>query len=653
MFGGEPSSSGLDGRTSMDDHIYEPIAGESPDRDIIPQPPRKRRKGIKLPLCLNRLGKRSIDDCIMPDDKSSDLYSILDEAESWIEMAGSGGAVAGDVNPPAGQFPNPESTLEGELKGADELPFAQDLRELATRAEKKAEDDFTDLVDKYKVKLPILRKNNWSLGQLRANFKKLLPSQGIEAMINSWGAGALMAAAVPFYIADVIDVFRKNTTDLERAATVTMIVPILGCSLQAASDEEESSLGVASTSLCFIGDALLFSPLAILGVFAHLIAPIVRAIELSDSEHVRQLRDGEWKKHHDRLVQHFKSTEWKTKFATMYSTQQAVSLFVASEQRGLWKSVRELSSRLNDSEKLQMDLVMERQLAATQKHMCVGLQALNRRMRSALPTEDWVKGQARNFTREFINKSEAVGWETYDEFSSTRWFWSRADEDNHREAYRKKLEGTRKLLQSTALFTVDPGLIPKTVKAVADEVLRLPADCGCLADADEVDELQSTGREEVLFCAASMGYSDVIKRLLTVSNLDVNMQDKNGNTALMLAAAKGHYDLVALLLQRFNAKTTTTNHNNETAQSIAEAASHKPIGLLLRSWAPLGVPCSFRKLGEEMHGHLEWRGGCYCSVTLDEWPALREVMPGASATGMWVERDRGSCMESGWEADPL
>ncbi|PHH80218.1 hypothetical protein CDD80_2419 [Ophiocordyceps camponoti-rufipedis] len=588
----------------------------------------------------------------MPDDKSSDLYSILDEAESPIDIRGSGG-VAGDVTPPAGQFPNPDSTLEAELKGADELPFAQDLKELATRAEKKAEDDFTDLVDKYKVKLPILRKNNWSLSQLRANFKKLLPSQGIEAMINSWGAGALMAAAIPFYIADVIDVFRKNTTDLERAATVTMIVPILGCSLQAASDEEESSLGVASTSLCFIGDVLLFTPLAIIGVFAHMVAPIIRAIELSSSDHVRQLRDAEWKKHHDKLIHHFKSTEWKTKFLTMHSTQQAVSLFIASEQRGLWKSIQDLSSRVGTPEKDQVEIVMKRQLAATQKHMCASLQALNRRMRKALPTQDWVEGQARNFTQEFIKKSEAAGWEAYEEFTSTRWYWSEADEDNHREAYRKKLEGTSKLLRSTALFAVDPGLIPRAVQAVADEILRLPADCSCLADADQVDKLESAEREEVLFCAASRGYSDVIERLLTVSNLDVNMQDKNGNTALMLAAAKGHYDLVALLLHRFRAKPTTTNHNNETAQSVAEAASHKPVARLIRSWAPLGVPCSFWKLGEEMHGHLEWRGGCYCSVTLQEWPALREVMPGASTTGMWVERDRESCMGSEWKADPL
>ncbi|PFH63254.1 hypothetical protein XA68_15888 [Ophiocordyceps unilateralis] len=615
-------------RPVNEDHIYEVLPGEREGHshengETAPEPP-KRNKGMKVPFCKTGSAgpsKRTIEDCIWPEanDESSTLFDLLEDEAPVVD----------------------ESSLSGRLE------------QLAEMAERNAEADFSDLVNKLEMQLPILEKNQWTLSQLRAQFKKLLPKQGIEDMLKSWEAEALIAVALPFYIADLVETFQKNTTDLERAATATMVVPLVGCAVRAAADADQDSLAPISTELCFVGDALLFTPLAFVGIFTVMIAPIIRALEQRSPDHVRGLRDREWKKQEAELLAHFKSTEWKTKFETWHSTQLAASLFIASEQRGLLKAIQNLSVEATEAERLNINRTVSHHLAVTEKAMCASMQARKRQYERTLPTGSWVYDRATNLTEEFIKQYEDAAWKYYHDFVSTRFFWTEAQRLSYGEPLRKELETMSRYLRSTALFAVDAVTIPETAKDFVTKALVLPPECDCPADAKESRETGFEQRPDTLLCATRKGYTDVVDQLLKAPYFDVNVQDKEGNTALSLAAAKGDFDILEMLLHRGRAKPRIPNKRGETAQSLAEAGGYQDIVHLLQTWGEAGVPCSYWDYGRKLQGHLEWQAGCFCTVTVQDWPDMdRFTGSGSRAIGRGNERDRDTCIQSEWRSGP-
>lgn len=71
-----------------------------------------------------------------------------------------------------------------------------------------------------------------------------------------------------------------------------------------------------------------------------------------------------------------------------------------------------------------------------------------------------------------------------------------------------------------------------------------------------------TQDEETFLDAAIFGDEDVIKDILT-KNININVQDDVGNTALILACMEGHVQVVQLLVKANVDKSIVNKHGND------------------------------------------------------------------------------------------
>ena len=85
--------------------------------------------------------------------------------------------------------------------------------------------------------------------------------------------------------------------------------------------------------------------------------------------------------------------------------------------------------------------------------------------------------------------------------------------------------------------------------------------------------------EETLLDASIFGDDDIVEKILE-KNIDVNIQDDVGNTALILAAMEGHTKVVVLLLQSDADKSIVNKHGNN-ALFYARQRNHRNVIKLL------------------------------------------------------------------------
>nr|XP_043899776.1 KN motif and ankyrin repeat domain-containing protein 4 isoform X2 [Solea senegalensis] len=94
--------------------------------------------------------------------------------------------------------------------------------------------------------------------------------------------------------------------------------------------------------------------------------------------------------------------------------------------------------------------------------------------------------------------------------------------------------------------------------------------------------------QTALMLAVSHGRVAMVKLLLS-SGADVNAQDREGSTALMCASEHGHTHIARLLLETGRCDIDLVDKNNQTALSVAERASHQDIVDLLKAHAETGA----------------------------------------------------------------
>ena len=85
--------------------------------------------------------------------------------------------------------------------------------------------------------------------------------------------------------------------------------------------------------------------------------------------------------------------------------------------------------------------------------------------------------------------------------------------------------------------------------------------------------------EETLLDASIFGDDDIVEKILE-KNIDVNIQDDVGNTALILASMEGHTKVVALLLQS-DADKSIVNKHGKNALFYARQRNHRNVIKLL------------------------------------------------------------------------
>ncbi|ESN94002.1 hypothetical protein HELRODRAFT_103091, partial [Helobdella robusta] len=90
-------------------------------------------------------------------------------------------------------------------------------------------------------------------------------------------------------------------------------------------------------------------------------------------------------------------------------------------------------------------------------------------------------------------------------------------------------------------------------------------DCDVIKLNSVLNNRGSYSRKELNFCffsAAQSGGVECLKCLLTCNNLDLNVSNSSGKTALMLSAENGHADIISALLSDGRCKVDKRNENS-------------------------------------------------------------------------------------------
>ncbi|OAA52937.1 hypothetical protein ISF_09215 [Cordyceps fumosorosea ARSEF 2679] len=105
--------------------------------------------------------------------------------------------------------------------------------------------------------------------------------------------------AVGSYINGVTEAFEKDVNIFDKAKAVTSIVPIIGCTANAVSEAFKDNFDMLDTVLCGLGDGLMLSPAAPIGLAIHAIRGIIKAFDpppVPKQEDLLKTRDDQWNK---------------------------------------------------------------------------------------------------------------------------------------------------------------------------------------------------------------------------------------------------------------------------------------------------------------------------------------------------------------------
>ncbi|PHH59693.1 hypothetical protein CDD81_2665 [Ophiocordyceps australis] len=398
--------------------------------------------------------------------------------------------------PPPRQDPSPPTerlhqSSKGSILGA---PREENIVKLADGI---AEKKFSEFMQKLKLRRTILDEKKWTIPQLRAHFKTQSLAKA-QLWVGKWGWAPLAIAALPLYIREVVEVFKEERSALEQAAVTTSILPIIGCSVQAASDREQGSAVPASTTLCYVADGLLFTPFAPIGLIVQLFKGIVRMIELQNDVNIRTRHDKGWDSYYQELFNHFASEKWKSKLELAYSSEIAAISFAISEKTGMLEAgkIISLQNATTNEERRQIDhLVSQGELEEGSMKLCDIILRKKYQFERELPGRSWLRRQAINYSNEFVKNHESMAWSLYNEFVSTRTFFTEAQDISYRKAFEDSITPISDRIQSSnawekARVKVD-GFV-QHVKFHAGQVLTIPPGCSCPDDISKLTDIAST-----------------------------------------------------------------------------------------------------------------------------------------------------------------
>ncbi|KZZ89413.1 Bordetella pertussis toxin A [Moelleriella libera RCEF 2490] len=302
-------------------------------------------------------------------------------------------------------------------------PAAEELAAI----DRSAAEEFSSLMVRYGFSVEIPHDSPMELSKLRSQFKdyrQLNPARGASSkpppskMPGRVAVAALTVTSLPLYLTSVYDSFQSDFSALQKAAVVTSIVPVVGCSVKFVADGSVGPVPVASTAICFVGDALLFTPLAPVGLVLHIFSIIVDGWEKSTLSYVQGQRDIKWEQSLSKILGFISSDEWRANLRRRYTTEVAAILFAQSELNArLDSATRKLEtsggggggSMEDDMERRKMMSDIEAQKAAALRQTCAQLREKQRFFAEDIPgiIADWIQDEGEasytQFVREYNN----------------------------------------------------------------------------------------------------------------------------------------------------------------------------------------------------------------------------------------------------------
>ncbi|PHH72828.1 hypothetical protein CDD80_4243 [Ophiocordyceps camponoti-rufipedis] len=488
------------------------------------------------------------------------------------------------------------------------------FQELEAMSLAKAQEHFQALAKKLKFSTVQVSK---ALSRLRQDFHIRMP----ESLKTLASNGMLaMTIGLPFYIADIVQTFNRDSTDLEKAAAVTVIVPIVGCSTRLASEMEKGltaadTTAITSLSLCYAADALLFTPAFPVGIMLHLISSFTGSMQLLDKWFVQERRDQAWEKHYQEILKQMTSGPWHDKMTDWYSDEMLNISLTVSEARGVLDVLSIAKEQELNQTAAQTKLEASLHNDAIERSFCASLRNTRHQVMKQLPGAEWLKTQAHQLNGQFIDlyRSQA---ELHHRMTPEKnrfiapgspMLWTPPSFQSSLDSkFRALTDPILDHLSYTVLDRVKRDEFASKVRSHTLQIMALPPNCGCPVDIDEIEaagsepapNMSGEDLKKTLLCAASRGYNDILEKLRGWL-VDLQATDEQGNTALMLAAQKGYEDTAAYLVAWQDANNLASrgsekkresfrirNQAGETAADIAERNGLDRIVELIRkaSW---------------------------------------------------------------------
>ncbi|KAF1730625.1 hypothetical protein CRV24_008694 [Beauveria bassiana] len=237
----------------------------------------------------------------VPGEVESEVKDKLAGLEGEDSTATPGEEV--ESPPPKGEAPPPEQAGSEPGEGA----VAPESPESVALAEKFSDEEFVSLATTRGMLKSVTETLALSIKDIRTKalgYKPLSPqSPSFKIRPGKVVAGGSNAAlgivSVGVWTKGMIDAFQNDANDLDKTAAVTAIVPFVGCTTNLAADAWKGEVDVQDTALCYIGDALLLTPLAPLGIVVHIVRWLIKLGQppaVPEKEVFVKHRDSQWKK---------------------------------------------------------------------------------------------------------------------------------------------------------------------------------------------------------------------------------------------------------------------------------------------------------------------------------------------------------------------
>ncbi|RDA84532.1 putative heat-labile enterotoxin [Ophiocordyceps camponoti-leonardi (nom. inval.)] len=284
--------------------------------------------------------------------------------------------------------------------------------------------DFEHLAIKFGVAELAKGHDKLSMSDLRGLSKGYKPLVNpTTRRVKVWGAKVFTVALLGVYARDVVDVFSRDTSTLDRAAVVTSVVPFVGCGVQAAADAQNNQTDLADTALCLVGDALLLTPAWPLGLVVHFSRFFLDAVRnyfwttnLFQPETLTQRLAEGWLAYCQEVVKYIQSAVFEANIRTQYMAELAAVVSRASQARaelllGAMKLIR-ANSTAHDGGREKISEELREKRGRIEQLICVQAASIKENLRETFTQalKRWMLNQHEQYTEHFYAelRSQAV-----------------------------------------------------------------------------------------------------------------------------------------------------------------------------------------------------------------------------------------------------
>ncbi|RDA95701.1 hypothetical protein CP533_1165 [Ophiocordyceps camponoti-saundersi (nom. inval.)] len=361
--GHETVASGQEGRPQ------QPARNGNPSAQASPQSSSSRSSGsgsgrrlIKLPFCSggrtgsHNLAKRGPLSCIWPDDPRI-VENTRSGTGAEIETESSNEPRLKDVKAEAKSGTTAtETTLQAEGKG----PVGKDTKHLVKLAEEFSETEFSNLARKAGHAAIVERRWGKSLSEIRTKalrYVGISPPSSKSAVLRVQ-KNVLTTIGYVVWIEQMVMAFATETSDWDKAAAVTLIIPFVGCGVGTyakveKNKEDVGALLAVDAGLCLLGDALLLGgSTAPFGILVHFVRFLIQLFEppprLPSLQAILKMREKPWRNFLDQhLTEFLTSKAWRDKLEGAVAIEALAIWSKAADVVGLLEASRQF--QLNDS----------------------------------------------------------------------------------------------------------------------------------------------------------------------------------------------------------------------------------------------------------------------------------------------------------------